>query len=60
MHERVGIPRPRRETHRLATTTKHREREDEDEHLRAAVQCRGDEVVVLDEELRVLLAQVEL
>ena len=51
---------PRGESHSLSTTAEDRESEDENQYLCAAVHSSGDQVVVLDEQLRVLLADVEL
>lgn len=54
------ISPPRRERHRLPTPSKDRKTQDENKNLSPSVHGRGDEIVIADEELRVVLAQVPL
>ena len=54
------VARPNREVVGLATATEDSETEDEHNDLRATIHRRGDDVVVLDEELGMLLAEVPL
>ena len=60
MHTRIRRTSPVGEVDCFSTPTKDGEREDEDQDLRSSVHGGRHQVVPLDEELWVILAQVEL
>ena len=60
VHRKIRVTSPLRERMSFATTTSHGKSEDKHHNLSAAVHCRRDKIVVLDEQRGVVLADVEL
>ena len=60
VHRKIRVTSPRRERMRLATTASHGKSKNKHHDLSTAVHGRRDEVVVLDEQRGVVLAEVEL
>lgn len=60
VNRKIRVSGPLEERVRLSTATSHRKSENEHHDLRTAIHRRRHEVVVLDEQRRVVLAEVEL
>ena len=60
VHRKVRVTSPRREWVRFTTTASHSEGEDKHHDLSATIHCRGDKIIVLDEQPRMVLADVKL